>query len=208
MQLANSAARYGAIPQAFHWLTVFCVAVGWLVGQFSDIFPKGQPRDLALVTHMTLGQMVVVLLIARLCWRIANPPPPPEKTRFGRLLVVASKGSHYALYALLILAPVAGTLTQLRRGHPVPLFAVTSLPSPWPADRAAARAVLGVHKWLANALLILAGLHAAAALIHHYVWRDRTLMRMLPGLDRAAGSPNAAQQRLAPSDHASSQAPR
>jgi cytochrome b561 len=38
-----------------------------------------------------------------------------------------------------------------------------------------------VHELLANALLILAGLHACAALIHHYVFRDRTLVRMLPG---------------------------
>ena len=38
-----------------------------------------------------------------------------------------------------------------------------------------------VHELLANALLILAGIHAAAALIHHYVFGDRTLVRMLPG---------------------------
>jgi cytochrome b561 len=181
MQLSNSVHRYGAFPQAFHWLTVLCVVVGWLIGQFIEIFPKGSPRSFALVTHMTLGQTVVVLLIARFIWRFVDPPPALEKTRWTRLSQTAARLSHYSLYALLILVPIAGTIVQLKRGHPVPVFAVTSFPSPWPADRAAARAVLGVHKWLANTLLILAGLHAAAALIHHYVWRDRTLARMLPG---------------------------
>jgi cytochrome b561 len=38
-----------------------------------------------------------------------------------------------------------------------------------------------VHELVANALLIFAALHAAAALIHHYVFHDRTLVRMLPG---------------------------
>jgi cytochrome b561 len=38
-----------------------------------------------------------------------------------------------------------------------------------------------VHEYLANALVILAGLHAAAALTHHWIFHDRTLTRMLPG---------------------------
>ncbi len=44
-----------------------------------------------------------------------------------------------------------------------------------------ARTLIGVHEFLADALLILAGIHAAAALLHHWLWRDRTLVRMLPG---------------------------
>jgi len=44
MQLANSGTRYGAIPQALHWLTVLCVVAGWLLGQFLDAFPKGSPQ--------------------------------------------------------------------------------------------------------------------------------------------------------------------
>jgi len=34
---------------------------------------------------------------------------------------------------------------------------------------------------LAHLLIVLAVLHAAAALLHHWVWGDRTLIRMLPG---------------------------
>jgi cytochrome b561 len=80
MQLANSGTRCGAIPQALHWLTVLCVVAGWLLGQFLDAFPKGSPQAFALLTHMTLGQLVIVLLIARLAWRIANPPVLPSTT--------------------------------------------------------------------------------------------------------------------------------
>jgi cytochrome b561 len=179
MQLANSGTRYGAIPQALHWFTVLCVVAGWLLGQFLDAFPKGSPQAFALLIHMTLGQLVIVLLIARLVWRIANPPPEP--TRFGRLLVIASKLSHYTLYALLVAVPFVGIIVQLKRGNAVPIFGLWDVASPWPTDRALARSVLGVHEYLANALLILAGIHAVAALIHHYAFGDRTLARMLPG---------------------------
>jgi cytochrome b561 len=185
MQLANSATRYGAVPQALHWLTVICVVAGWLLGQFVDDFPKGSPHDLALWTHMTLGQLVIVLLIARLAWRVVKSPPPLEPTRFGRLLEIASKLSHYALYLLLVAVPFVGIIVQLKGGHDLPILGFWNVASPWPADRARAESILEVHEVLANALLILAGIHAGAALIHHYAFGDRTLTRMLPGAGRS-----------------------
>jgi superoxide oxidase len=38
-----------------------------------------------------------------------------------------------------------------------------------------------VHEWLAYALFAVAGLHALAALYHHFVRRDGVLLRMMPG---------------------------
>jgi cytochrome b561 len=97
MQLANSNTRYGAVPQALHWLTALFVICGFLLGQFGDVFPKGPPRELGLLVHMTLGQGVLALLLARLLWRRVNPPPPPEATRFGRLIEIAARASHFTL---------------------------------------------------------------------------------------------------------------
>lgn len=183
MQLANSGTRYGSLPQALHWLTVICVVAGWLLGRFHMVFPKGPPRDFAIWTHVTLGECVALFLIARLVWRIANPPPPLEPTQFGWLLEAASRASHYTLYLLLVAVPLVGIVFQLKRGQALPVFG-WDIASPWPTDRAVARNVLTVHYYLANALLVLAGIHAAAALIHHYGFRDRTLVRMLPGAAR------------------------
>ena len=75
-------------------------------------------------------------------------------------------------------------MVQFARGHALPLFGLGEIASPWPADRTFARSVKGVHELLANALIILALLHAAAALAHHWFLRDRTLRRMLPGVAR------------------------
>lgn len=181
MQMANSKTRYGAIPQLVHWLTAAFVIAGWLLGTFGDDLPKGAVRDFGLLTHMTLGEGVVALLVFRLAWRIVNPPPLPEATPFGRLVEAAAKLSHFVLYALLIAVPFFGILVQLKRGHALPIFGYWEFVPPWPADRPMARTLIGVHEFLADALLILAGIHAAAALLHHWLWRDRTLVRMLPG---------------------------
>jgi cytochrome b561 len=186
MQLANSKTHYGAGPQLLHWLTALFVICGWLLGTFLDDFPKGPIRASALVVHMTLGQLVVVLLIARLFWRMANPPPPAEQTRFGWLQQAVAAFTHYAMYALLVAVPFMGILVQLKRGNALPLFGVWDIASPWPTDRALARTLLRVHEYLADTLLILAGVHAAAALMHHYIFEDRTLARMLPAASKPA----------------------
>ena len=181
MQLTNTKTRYGAGPQTLHWLTVLFVVAGWLLGQFGDVLPKGLPRAFGFWTHMTLGECVALLLVARLVWRIGIPPPPPEPTRFGRSREIVAKLSHFTLYALVVIVPFVGIVVQLRRGNALPVLGLWNMASPWPADRAVVRSVLGVHEILANALLILAGIHAHAALVHHYAFRDRTLARMLPG---------------------------
>jgi cytochrome b561 len=180
MQLANSTTRYGAVPQLIHWLTALFVIGGWLLGRFGDDLPKHM-HPLGLFVHMTLGECVIGLLIIRLFWRVANPPPPAEPTPLGRLVTLAAKLSHFALYALLLAVPFLGIVVQLKRGHDLPIFGIGEFASPWPADRAIARSVLFVHYWSANALLILAGIHAGAAIVHHWLWKDRTMVRMLPG---------------------------
>jgi cytochrome b561 len=180
MQLANSPSRYGALPQLIHWLTALFVIAGWLLGTFLDDIPKGPPRAFGLLTHMTLGQCVFALVIVRLIWRYTNPPPPPEKTSFGKLLEIVATLNHYVLYALLLAVPLLGVIVQLKRGNPLPLFGFGEFASPWLADRALSRTILRMHEYLADTLLILAGVHAVAALIHHYVFRDHTLSRMLP----------------------------
>ena len=115
-----------------------------------------------------------------LFWRMANPPPPPEETRFGWLQQAVAASTHYLMYALLVAVPLMGILVQLKRGNPLPLFGIWDVSSPWPTDKALARTLLGVHEFLADTLLVLAGVHAAAALLHHYIFEDRTLVRMLP----------------------------
>jgi len=69
---------------------------------------------------------------------------------------------------------------QFARGNALPVFGLFEIASPWASNRAFARSVKEVHEVLANALVILAILYAVAALVHHWIFRDRTLARMLP----------------------------
>ena len=184
MRLYNSARSYGAVPQALHWLTVFLVALAWALGTFNDVLPKGRPRDFGLFVHISAGLAILALLVARVGWRLVDPAPPPEATEFGawtgKWLDPAARVAHYGLYVLLVAVPVVGIVLHFARGDALPLFGLAEIPSPWLKDRAFARSVKEVHEVLAHALVILATMHAVAALIHHWIFRDRTLVRMLP----------------------------
>jgi cytochrome b561 len=176
MRLTNSNDRYGAVPQFLHWAIVALVITAWLLGQFVDDLPKG-----ALSIHIWVGLAVLLMLGARAAWRLADPPPRPEPTVLGPWLDHAASFAHYALYLLLAVVPVMGIITQFARGDALSIFRLFEIASPWVKDRAFARSVTAIHEILANTLVILAALHAVAALIHHWVLRDRTLIRMLPG---------------------------
>ncbi|MET4724565.1 cytochrome b561 [Bradyrhizobium japonicum] len=184
MRLFNSVNDYGAVAQALHWLTVILVAVAWALGIFGDLLPKGAARQAGLAVHIFAGLALLVLVAARLAWRSVDPSPASEATELGswmaRWLGAAAGIAHYALYALLIAVPIAGIVLQFARGDALSLFGLAVIPSPWLKDAAVAHNVKEVHEVLAHALVVLATVHANAALMHHWVFQDRTLVRMLP----------------------------
>lgn len=180
MQIFNTQQRYGAIAQLLHWSTAIFVVLAWVLGQTVDDLPKA----FGLFSHISAGLAVLAIVIVRLMWRFVDAPPKAEVTPLGVWLDRAGRAAHLVLYALLIVVPIVGIVTQFGRGQPLPLFGLADIASPWPADRAFARSVKEVHETLSNVLLIIAGLHAAAALGHHWLLRDRTLVRMLPGAAR------------------------
>jgi cytochrome b561 len=168
------------IAMALHWAVVVLVLGAWLIGQFGDELPRGTAREAGLFVHMSLGLAIFGFVIVRLFWRLSDPPPAPQLSPFGSRGEWASKAVHYLIYVALIAVPIAGIVLQFARGHGLPIFGLFEIASPWPADRAFAHNVKEVHEVIANGMLALIGLHAGAALVHHYIFRDRTLLRMLP----------------------------
>jgi cytochrome b561 len=186
MQLLNSPTRYGVIAQCLHWAAVALVVLAWTLGVLGDEFPEGASRAMALYVHASAGLLVIALTVLRLLWRLVDPSPPAEKTEFGDWLFadwigLGAKLAHFALYLLLVAVPVAGIIVQFARGDSLSIFGFFDVASPWVRDKAFAEGVKEVHEVLAHFLLAVAGLHAAAALIHHWAFGDRTLVRMLPG---------------------------
>jgi len=180
VELATAAlaapARYDGFSIFLHWITAGLVVILWTLGQTIDWFPKGAPKIDARSVHITLGATLGIVLLIRMAWRASAGRSLPLSD--SGWLGVAARVVHYGLYALVAATVVLGIFNTWQRGDV--LFNVYTLPKLVPGDLALKRTLESLHGDFADVVLIVAGLHAAAALVHHYVLRDSVLRRMLP----------------------------
>ncbi len=167
---------YDARTILFHWISAAVIISLWLLGQSIDFFPKGIPRVTARSLHITLGTLLAGLLIVRIAWRFHGGIRLPQATPgfFGKL----ASGTHHLLYALMIAVVIIGFAAVWIRGDN--LFNLFTIPAFDPSNQSLRHEVVALHDFGANMLLILAGLHALAAIFHHWVIRDGVLRRMWP----------------------------
>lgn len=179
MQLKNDVSRYGAVAQFFHWTIVILIIVQYVLANQADKLPLGAAKIAVLARHKSFGITILALVLLRLAWRWLGDTPtdPPGMPRWQRL---AARVSHFALYALLIAQPLSGWLMSSARNFPVSWFGLVTLPDFIAPNRPAYDLLHEAHEILAGTLFVVALLHAAAALKHHFVDRDNVLRRMLP----------------------------
>jgi cytochrome b561 len=128
--------------------------------------------------HESLGLCVFVLSFIRLAWRGLDrrPDPPPV----ARWMGLAAKVAQWALYALLLVTPLTAMAGAWLEGHPLTLLVGMEIAPLLGLSHDTGAAIAGLHGWLGDAVLWLAGLHAAAGLYHHLLLRDQVLISMLP----------------------------
>jgi cytochrome b561 len=168
--------RYDARTILLHWVTAVLVILSWVTAQVIDLFPRGAPRVNAMSVHITLGVVLALVLAYRLTWRTlygARVAPLGHPA-----LAAVATWVHRLLYVLLVIEVLLGFANAWARG--ASLFNLFAIPSFAPGDRALIRRINGIHELVANTILVVAGLHALAALVHYYVWKDEVLRRMLP----------------------------
>ena len=167
MTLFGTKFRYGSVAQAFHWVTFILLATAWLVAH-------GHTR----VLHETLGFTVFAIVVARLLWRAFDRRPEHES--MSLVVVLASKLVHWLLYAMLIAIPLTAIVGTWLEGHAVIVYGLGPI-GPYVAEsRHLGDQIMRFHYLIANAIVLVAGSHAAAALFHHFFMKDDVLRAMLP----------------------------
>jgi cytochrome b561 len=180
MNRKNTPTRYGSLSIGLHWLMLLLIAAVYACIELKGNFPKGsETRELLKQWHFMLGLAVFALVWLRLLARALSPAPAIEPAPPGWQHLLA-KLMHLALYALMIAAPLAGWLILSAAGKPIPFFGL-ELPALIGQNKDLAGQVKELHELAGTAGYWLIGLHALAGLYHHYVVRDNTLKRMLPG---------------------------
>jgi cytochrome b561/polyisoprenoid-binding protein YceI len=206
MPLASSERNFGAVTKTFHWLTALLIFSTIPLGLIANDL-AGQIRDPSIIVnnrdilrtvllfslHKTLGVTIFFVALARILWAISQPRPARLNAR-DRLESMLAETVHWLLYGSLVLVPLAGWVSHA---------ATTGFSEIWwpfgqslpfvPKSQAFADAVGGVHVVLQRVLYLAIALHIAGALKHHFLDRDATLRRMLPGTGNAPLPPGPAR---------------
>ena len=167
--------HYDSTTIGLHWVTALMVVILWGGAQVADFVPKGVWRTNGWTLHVALGFALATVLIWRIIWRFTGRRRLPAADSNDVIHMVA-EASHYVLYALLFLTVAFGVADAFARG-----FSLIDLSSMPVFGDKEARTVLAMrHGFVADLLIAVAFIHAAAALAHHYLLKDGVLARMTP----------------------------
>ena len=172
--------RYPNSAILMHWLVLLLVVAAYTCILLRENYERGSDIREGLKTwHFMLGLSVLATTFLRgwlrgLVWKSPpiTPPPPPA-------LHLMSIAAHVAIYAWLFAMPVAGWVILSAEGDTIPFWGL-DLPPITGVNKDLAEQVEDLHELGGTIGYFLLGLHAVAALFHHYVMKDDTLARMLP----------------------------
>ncbi len=183
----NSVLRYGWLAILLHWLSALLISglffSGlWMVGL--DYYDSWYTK--APFWHKSVGVIFFILAIFRLSWRLMNVSPAMElgmsktERRIARLV-------QFLLYGLMLCIPVSGYWVSTAKGNPVDVFGWFLVPVTFQLDNST-DIWSEIHEVMAWLIILLAVMHVTAALKHHFINKDKTLLKML-GLEK--GDENA-----------------
>ncbi|GAB2902475.1 cytochrome b [Microbulbifer echini] len=194
MGIRNNSYDYGSIAKWLHWSVALLFLGSYISVYYRQWFTQEETPEnwIALQLHLSIGVTIGALVLLRIFWRLTNPTPRLEPG--SRLEHIATHTGHFLLYVVMILSPLTGYLgtgvnTEYFFLFEIPQFADTSFFTNIMQNtmgmtfKQFEEPIDFIHKevlgeWLVW-LLILG--HALAALYHHFIKKDRTLVRMTTG---------------------------
>jgi cytochrome b561 len=169
----NTINRYGSIAISLHWLIALLILGQIFLGWYMTTF-EGSSKLYGL--HKGIGVLILTLVLIRIFWRTLNIAP--SLNQISHIEKIAARASHYLLYFFMLAVPLSGWLMSSAAGYPVSFFGLFVLPTLISPDKSMAPLYNQVHTWFAYALLVTIGLHATAALKHHFIDKNDILRRM------------------------------
>jgi len=171
----RAATRYDAATIWFHWATAVLVVEQWVGAKTIDMWADPLQVD-ARSVHIALGILLGLLLLFRMAWRATGGRSLPNAD--SGVLGLLAKAVHWGLCALLATIIGLGVALFVMRGDSI--FGLFHVPVLVQAARPLRRTIQSLHELLATGVLVVASLHAGAALFHRYVLKDGVMARMWP----------------------------
>jgi cytochrome b561 len=172
---------YRSTARALHWLSAILILAtipaGWAMLHAGLARPM---QDTLFIFHKNVGVLILLLVLVRVIYRAANPPPPlPPSVPHWQAEI--AHATHVLIYALLIVMAVSGYVRVVAGGFPLEALDALGVPRLVAKDEAVAAVAKAVHASARVPLVVLILLHVGAALYHGVLRRDGVFSRMWPG---------------------------
>ena len=162
-----------------HWLVLVLLVAVFTCISLTENFPKGSDTwELLKTWHFMLGLTVFALAVLRLIVTLLSPTPLINSP-IPRWQGLTAKVVQALLYASMFAMPLLGWLILSAAGKPIPFYGWKLL-ALIAENKGIAETVKEFHEAGGTVIYFLVGIHAVAAVYHHYFVRDNTLQRMLP----------------------------
>jgi cytochrome b561 len=170
---------YSGTAKFLHWLIVALLVVQYAIGWLMPDIRRGMVPGTAMNLHISIGFTVLILIVARLVWRMTHPVGPEATLPPWQRL--SSEVVHWGLYVLVLATTLTGWVFASMRGWDLSFFWLARIPPIVAEGSAVGRAVGELHESLIWVLAAAIAIHVLAALVHLFIYRDRVMQRMLPG---------------------------
>jgi len=175
--LRNTISSYGLVSIMLHWLMAIAIFAMFALGYwmttltYYDRWYHDAPD-----IHKAIGGLLLLLLLFRFVWRLLNPRLELLGAWWEQMVALSVQRLHYVLMFTVL---ITGYLIPTAEGVGIDVFGLFTLPATLSFDQQQADFIGKIHWASAWAMMALAGLHAGAAMKHHLIDKDITLLRML-----------------------------
>jgi cytochrome b561 len=170
--------QYGPTAKVLHWSVVSLLLIQYLIGWLMPDIHGGMSPGVPMTFHISIGMAILVIMTFRFAWRLMHPVAPESSLPAYQRL--SSEAVHWLLYVVVLLTTLSGWVFASARGWRIDWFYLFRLSMLTSQNPNLLKAIDGLHQLLEWSLLILIGVHVAAAFLHVYYYRDGVMRRIFP----------------------------
>ncbi|MCK5813414.1 MAG: cytochrome b [Cocleimonas sp.] len=178
--IKNTQTSFGLISKALHWSMALLLTILFIMGLYMTGLDYYDPLYHSLPWwHKSIGLLVIILLLIRVTWRLSNQQPEALKThkQWEQSLAHFIQQLFYLLIFLIVLS---GYFIATAKGKGIEFFNLLEIPAITTEIKEETADLIGnSHEIMAILFALFVVLHAMAALKHHFIDKDKTLIRMM-----------------------------
>ncbi len=177
MSWGNSAKHWGLISRLLHWFMAIAIIFMFALGITMINMPLTPAKLDMFILHKSIGITLLGIVIIRILWRLLNPSPRPPRS-FSKTQYRMIRLGQLLMYILMVCIPISGWVINSASNFPMQWFGLFEVPAITQPSIDTETYAKNTHFILVCILGVMAVLHIAAALYHHYIKKNEILKRM------------------------------